>query len=121
MLQVGVIVGCGLDDLDIIGSRVERPVTTIFGDPSGVLIECVIEGMECALISREGISHRPPNMINYRANIWALKEAGCSHVVDMVTAGSLKEDIKPGDFIFPDNFLDLLVAIKLKIIILILF
>ncbi|GJQ76764.1 hypothetical protein Trydic_g15606 [Trypoxylus dichotomus] len=105
--KVGLIVGHGLDDMDIIRNPMPRPVTTIFGDPSNLLIECMINGMECAIMPRCPESpYIPPNLINYRANVWALKEAGCTHVIDIVTSGSLKEEIKPGSFLMPDNFID---------------
>lgn len=105
---MGLIIGQGLDDMDIIRNRVPRPVTTIFGDPSNELIDCIIEGMECAVMARDATSpFLPPNTTNYRANVWALKEAGCTHVIDVITAGSLKEEIKPGDYLMPDNFIDL--------------
>lgn len=107
---MGLIVGYGLDDMDIITNPMPRPVTTIFGNPSSSLIECRIQGVECAIMPRDSVSPTvPPNLINYRANIWALKEAGCTHVVDIVTAGSLKEEIKPGDLVVPDSFIDLYV------------
>ncbi|KAI4467788.1 s-methyl-5'-thioadenosine phosphorylase [Holotrichia oblita] len=105
--KVGIIVGYGLDDMDIMTNPMPRPVTTIFGNPSSSLIECRIQGVECAIMPRNSVSPTlPPNLINYRANIWALKEAGCTHVIDILTAGSLKEEIKPGMFIIPSNFID---------------
>lgn len=47
-----------------------------------------------------------PTNVNYRANIFALKEAGCTHILATNACGSLKEEIKPGDFVFVDQFID---------------
>lgn len=91
----------------IFKNSVERKVTTIFGDPSDVLIEGEIEGVPCVLLARHGRKHTisPPN-VNYRANIWALKEVGCTHVIASTATGSLQEDIKPGNLVIVDNFID---------------
>lgn len=56
---------------------------------------------------RHGREHTiNPSSINYRANIWALKEAGCTHVIVSSATGSLQEDIKPGDLVIVDSFID---------------
>jgi 5'-methylthioadenosine phosphorylase len=47
-----------------------------------------------------------PSQVNFRANIWALKEAGCTHIVASTATGSLKEEIVPGDLVVLDNFID---------------
>ena len=60
------------------------------------------------LIYRHGRKHDiTPSKVNYRANIWALKEAGCTHVIVSSACGSLQEDIAPGDLVIPDSFIDL--------------
>lgn len=77
------------------------------GAPSDVLIEGKINGVECVLLARHGRKHSiMPSNINYRANIWALKNVGCTHVIASTATGSLQENIKPGDIVIIDNFID---------------
>lgn len=77
------------------------------GAPSDVLVEGKINGVECVLLARHGRKHSiMPSNVNYRANIWALKNVGCTHVVVSTATGSLQENIKPGDIVIIDNFID---------------
>ena len=104
---MGIIGGTGLDNPDLLKNRKEREVKTLFGAPSDVLVEGDIEGVPCVLLPRHGKKHTIlPGNVNYRANIWALKEAGCTHVIATAAVGSLKEEIKPGDIVIPDGFID---------------
>lgn len=106
-VKVGIIGGSGLDNPDILKNRTERTVTTIFGSPSDSLIEGEIEGVPCILLARHGRQHSiMPGNVNYRANIWALKEAGCTHLVVSTATGSLQEHINRGDFVILDSFID---------------
>lgn len=80
---------------------------TPYGAPSDVLIEGKINGIECVLLARHGRQHTiMPSNVNYRANIWALKNLGCTHVIVSTACGSLQEHIKPGDIVIADNFID---------------
>ncbi|KAF5300879.1 hypothetical protein FQR65_LT09041 [Abscondita terminalis] len=98
-VKIGIIGGSGLDNPDILKNRTEKKVTTVFGDPSDILIEGEIEGVPCILLARHGRQHSiMPGNVNYRANIWALKEEGCSHVIVSTATGSLQEHIQRGDF-----------------------
>lgn len=82
-------------------------MTTSFGDPSDVLISGEIGGIQCILLARHGRKHSiMPSNVNYRANIWALKEAGCTHIIATTATGSLQEHITPGDLVLLDNFID---------------
>lgn len=77
------------------------------GAPSDVLVEGKINGVECVLLARHGRKHSiMPSNINYRANIWALKNVGCTHIIVSTATGSLQENIKPGDIVILDNFID---------------
>ncbi|XP_052893553.1 S-methyl-5'-thioadenosine phosphorylase [Anopheles moucheti] len=106
-VKIGIIGGSGLDDSQIIENRTERVVNTHFGIPSDVLIEGKIAGVDCVLLARHGRNHSiMPSNVNYRANIWALKTLGCTHVIVSTATGSLKEEIHPGDIVIPDNFID---------------
>ncbi|MBN3273331.1 MTAP phosphorylase, partial [Polyodon spathula] len=106
-LQIGIIGGSGLDDPDILEGRSERYVETPYGKPSDALIVGKIKGVDCVLLARHGRQHTiMPTNVNHRANIWALKEEGCTHLVVTTACGSLKEEIQPGDIVIIDQFID---------------
>jgi 5'-methylthioadenosine phosphorylase len=99
--------GSGVDDPDILADRKEITVTTPFGDPSGPLVTGTIEGVECVLLARHGPRHRiMPSNVNFRANVYALKAAGCSHLLVCTACGSLQEDMKPGELVAITGFID---------------
>jgi 5'-methylthioadenosine phosphorylase len=86
----------------------EFRVRTPFGAPSDAIVVGEIEGMRVAFLSRHGRGHRlNPSEINYRANIYALKSLGVSRVISVSAVGSMKESIRPGDVVIPDQFIDL--------------
>ncbi|KAL1512552.1 hypothetical protein ABEB36_002132 [Hypothenemus hampei] len=104
---IGIIGGTGLDNPDILKDRTEKVTTTPFGNPSDALILGNIEGVPVVLLARHGRKHNiSPTDVNYRANIWALKQEGCTHVIATNACGSLQEEIAPGDLIIIDNFID---------------
>ncbi|GJQ76763.1 Mtap [Trypoxylus dichotomus] len=107
-IKIGIIGGTGFDNPDILKERKEIEMTTRFGPPSdSVVVEGKISGVLCVLVSRHGKDHSiTPSKVNYRANIWALKELGCTHIIASTATGSLKEEIKPGDIVIPDDFID---------------
>jgi 5'-methylthioadenosine phosphorylase len=105
---VGVIGGSGLYEMEGLRSVREIRVRTPFGSPSDAIIVGVIGGVRVAFLSRHGRGHRlNPGEINYRANIYALKSLGVSRVISVSAVGSMKESIKPGDVVCPDQFIDL--------------
>ena len=105
---VGVIGGSGLYEMEGLQSVREIRVRTPFGTPSDAVIVGEIEGVGVAFLSRHGRGHRlNPGEINYRANIYALKSLGVSRVISVSAVGSMKESIKPGDVVLPDQFIDL--------------
>ncbi|KAK9884239.1 hypothetical protein WA026_005189 [Henosepilachna vigintioctopunctata] len=107
LIKVGIIGGTGLDNPDILKNREEKQVTTPFGDPSDKLILGEISGVPCVLLARHGRLHNLlPGDVNYRANIWALKQEGCTQIIVTTATGSLREDYKPGDLVILDNFID---------------
>ena len=88
------------------GAR-ELYATTKFGNPSSGLTIGKINDIDVVIISRHGKRHTiMPSNVNYRANIWALKEQGCTHIIATTACGSLREEIKPGDLVFCDQFID---------------
>lgn len=107
MVKIGIIGGSGLDDPDILEGRKEKTVSTPYGPPADVLIEGTISGVQCVLLARHGRKHNiMPTNVPYRANIWALKEAGCTHVLVSSACGSLRENFKRGDLVIPDDIID---------------
>lgn len=107
MVKIGIIGGSGLDDPNLIEDFKEKEVTTPYGSPSSKLTVGKIKGVEVAIIARHGKNHELyPTSINYRANIYALKDEGCSHIITTSAVGSLKEEIKPGHLVIPDQFID---------------
>ncbi|XP_022100261.1 S-methyl-5'-thioadenosine phosphorylase-like [Acanthaster planci] len=106
-IKVGIIGGTGLDDPDIVQDRKEKAVETPYGKPSDVLITGTIGGVDCILLARHGRGHTiRPSDVNYRANVCALKEEGCTHVVVTTACGSLQENIRPGQIVILDQFID---------------
>lgn len=106
--MVGIIGGSGLYDIDGMAQMREVTVRTPFGRPSDVVMTGVIGGVPVAFLSRHGRGHRVnPTAINYRANLYALKSLGVQRVISVSAVGSMKEAIKPGDVVLPDQFIDL--------------
>ena len=107
MVKIGIIGGSGLDDPKLLESYEEREVETKYGKPSSKVVCGKIKGVDVCILARHGRKHEiPPHMINYRANIAALKILGCTHILATSAVGSLKEKIKPGDLVFPNQFID---------------
>ncbi|KAF7486253.1 Hypothetical predicted protein [Marmota monax] len=106
-VKIGIIGGTGLDDPEILEGRTEKYVDTPFGKPSDALILGKIKNVDCVLLARHGRHHTiMPSKVNYQANIWALKEEGCTHVIVTTACGSLREEIQPGDIVVIDQFID---------------
>lgn len=106
--EIGIIGGSGLYDPAILEDVKEVKVATPFGPPSDLIAVGTLKGRRIAFLPRHGKGHRiPPHLINYRANIWALKELGVERVISVSAVGSLREDYKPGDFVNTDQFIDM--------------
>ncbi|MBI2459159.1 MAG: S-methyl-5'-thioadenosine phosphorylase [Parcubacteria group bacterium] len=106
-IKIAIIGGSGLDDPGILKNAVELKVATPFGAPASPLICGQIQGVEVVVLARHGKGHTiMPTKVPYRANIWALKQAGCTHIIATTACGSLQEKIKPRDLIFLDQFID---------------
>ncbi|KAI6058331.1 S-methyl-5'-thioadenosine phosphorylase isoform X2 [Aix galericulata] len=111
-VKIGIIGGTGLDDPDILEGRTEKYVDTPYGKPSDALILGKIKNVSCVLLARHGRHHTiMPSNVNYRANIWALKEENCSHVLVTTACGSLREEIQPGQL--KDIILYMMVSVPL--------
>ena len=106
-LKIGIIGGSGMEDPTFISDYSKETVSTPYGDPSSELIVGNIAGVPVVILSRHGQGHSiNPTNVNYRANIWSLKENGCTHILAATACGSLREQIEPGHFVFPDQFID---------------
>lgn len=107
MIKIAVIGGSGLEDPDILINPEEKNIVTPYGNPSSPLLSGILKGTEVVILSRHGKNHTiPPSQVNNRANIYALKEAGCTHILSTTACGSLKEEIGRGDIVIPDQFID---------------
>jgi len=107
MIKVGIIGGSGLDDPNILQKPEEFEIDSPYGNPSSRLTCGKIEGVDVAILARHGKKHSiRPSQVNFRANIWALKEYGCTHILAATAVGSLREEIEPGHLVFPDQFID---------------
>ncbi|MCS7107634.1 MAG: S-methyl-5'-thioadenosine phosphorylase [Acidilobaceae archaeon] len=106
--HVGIIGGSGLYDPGIVENAREVKVDTPYGSPSDYIIVGEVRGVRVAFLPRHGRGHRvPPHSINYRANIWALRSLGVKWVISVSAVGSLRWDYRPGDFVVPDQFIDM--------------
>jgi 5'-methylthioadenosine phosphorylase len=104
---IGIIGGSGLYNIPGLEDARERRVRTPFGDPSDAFVVGRLEGKPVAFLARHGRGHRfSPSEINYRANIYAMKLLGVERIVSVSAVGSLREDLKPLDFLIPDQFFD---------------
>lgn len=107
MTKIGIIGGSGLDNPHIFENPVDVEAVTPYGAPSAPLKCGRIEGREVVLLARHGREHtQPPSQVNYRANIHALKAAGCTHILATTAVGSLREEIGRGDLVILDQFID---------------
>lgn len=105
--DIGIVGGTGVYDPEIIEDAREVKVYTPYGAPSSFITLGNYKGRTIAFIPRHGAGHQiPPHKINYRANIWAMKELGVKRIVASSACGSLREDYEPGDFVITDQFID---------------
>lgn len=106
-VKLGVIGGSGVYQMDGVKLVHEHVMTTPFGKPSDVVIEGKVDDRTVFFLPRHGKGHRhTPSEVNYRANIHALKELGVTHVLAVSACGIMREDIKPGDMVVPDQIFD---------------
>jgi 5'-methylthioadenosine phosphorylase len=106
--DIGIIGGSGLYEMEGLQRVREVNVRTPFGAPSDALLLGTINGIRIAFLARHGRGHRiSPSEINYRANIYALKAVGVSAVISVSAVGSMKEQIRPGEVVLPNQFVDL--------------
>ena len=106
-LRLGVIGGSGFYEMDGVTVVREREMDTPFGRPSDLLVETDIGGRAVVFLPRHGRGHRLlPSEVRYRANIHALKQLEITHVLAVGAVGIMKEHIRPGDMVVPDQIFD---------------
>jgi 5'-methylthioadenosine phosphorylase len=105
--KIGVIGGSGLYAMSRLENVQEVQVETPFGAPSDTYITGTLQGRDMVFLPRHGRGHRiAPSALNFRANIYGLKELGVEWVLSVSAVGSMREDIHPGDLVLPDQFFD---------------
>ncbi len=104
---VGVIGGSGLYDIAGLSDVHEVQVETPFGAPSDAYVIGMLDGVRMIFLPRHGRGHRfLPSEVNYAANIYGMKKLGAEYVLSVSAVGSLREQIRPGDVVLPDQFID---------------
>src|SRR6516225_7440702 len=105
--EIGVIGGSGLYGMDGLKDVREVRVKTPFGSPSDAFIVGTVEGKRVAFLARHARGHRIlPSELNFRANIYAMKLLGVERIISVSAVGSLQENLRPGEFLVPDQFFD---------------
>ena len=106
-MKIAIIGGSGFEDPAILKNPADLEIGTPYGKPSSTFKTGKIEGIEVLILSRHGRDHSiPPTQVNNRANIWAIKKLNCTHIIATTACGSLRENIKRGDLVILDQFID---------------
>jgi 5'-methylthioadenosine phosphorylase len=104
---LAIIGGSGLSQLSSMADTRRAVVRTPYGDPSGALTFGRIRGKEVVFLARHGYGHTiAPHEVNYRANLWALKEEKVEGVVSVASVGGIRKDLAPGTLLLPDQVID---------------
>jgi 5'-methylthioadenosine phosphorylase len=107
MTLLAIIGGSGLSQLGSLEVTQRKVARTPYGEPSGALTFGRISGCEVVFLARHGYGHTiAPHEVNYRANLWALKDAGATQVVSVASVGGIRDDMAPGVLALPDQVID---------------
>jgi 5'-methylthioadenosine phosphorylase len=107
MKRIGIIGGTGLEKPGILQDPEVITRSTPYGSPSSNILAGPINGTDVLILSRHGEAHSiPPSQVNNRANLWLLRELGCTHILATTACGSLREEIGRGHLVIPDQFID---------------
>ncbi|MCK5040374.1 MAG: S-methyl-5'-thioadenosine phosphorylase [Candidatus Aenigmarchaeota archaeon] len=105
--EIGIIGGTGVYDPELLDNVEKIKIDTPYGNPSDTIVVGTLGKRKIAFLNRHGPGHKiPPHLINYRANIHALKELGVTRILSATAVGSLLEEYKPGDLVVLDQFID---------------
>lgn len=106
MSKIGIIGGSGLTELESISVGHREVVHTPYGAPSGTFLHGTLSGQDVVFLARHGYGHMiPPHRINYRANMWALKQLGVEKILSIGAVGSIT-GLEPGRIAIPDQIID---------------
>ncbi len=107
MTKIAIIGGSGLENPALLKNPEDISIETPYGDPSSSFRSGKIGTVDVLILSRHGRDHSiPPSQVNNRANLWAIKKLGCTHIVVTTACGSLREEIGRGDLVILDQFID---------------
>lgn len=107
MEKIGIIGGSGLTSLHALEIERREVVHTPYGEPSGPYSHGLFDGIHVVFLPRHGAGHTiPPHAVNYRANIWGMKELGVSKVIGMAAVGGITKNMQPGTICIPDQIID---------------
>ena len=107
MPKIGLIAGSGFYE-EGMGIRELKKITTPYGEPSDVYRICESPQGEFVFLSRHGTPHHiPPHMVNYRANIWGMREMGVERIISVNAVGGIEGGLVPGDIVVPDQVIDM--------------
>ncbi len=106
-VEIGIFGGTGIYDSELLEDAKEVDIDTPYGRPSDTITVGIFKGRKIAFLPRHGRKHSiPPHKINFKANIWAFRELGVARIIAPSAVGSLKEELEPGHFALPTQFLD---------------
>ncbi|MGF1616161.1 MAG: S-methyl-5'-thioinosine phosphorylase [Gammaproteobacteria bacterium] len=107
MAELAVIGGTGLYALEGLEVEGREAVGTPYGEPSAALVRGRLAGLELLFLARHGENHGiPAHQVNYRANIWALRQAGASRIIAVAAVGAIRPGLIPGQLMIPDQLID---------------
>ena len=105
--MLAIIGGRGLTQLANLKITHQQVMRTPYGEPSGAFMFGTLDQHEVIFLARHGYGHTiPPHLVNYRANLWVLREQGASKVISVATVGGIRADLKPGVIVVPDQIID---------------
>ena len=106
-IEIGIFGGTGIYDSELLENRYKVDIDTPYGKPSDTITVGTFKGRKIAFLPRHGKKHTiPPHKINFKANVWAFKELGITRIIAPTAVGSLKEELVPGHFALPTQFID---------------
>ncbi|MBI5005528.1 MAG: S-methyl-5'-thioinosine phosphorylase [Nitrosomonadales bacterium] len=105
--MLAIIGGTGLTQLENLKITHRQVMRTPYGEPSGPMTFGTINQHEVMFLARHGYGHTiPPHMVNYRANLWALRDQGAQRIVAITSVGGIRDDLVPGTVVIPDQLID---------------
>ncbi len=105
--MLAIIGGRGLTQLANLKITHQQVLRTPYGEPSGAFMFGTLNQHEVIFLARHGYGHTiPPHLVNYRANLWALRQQGAGKVISVATVGGIRTDLKPGVIVVPDQIID---------------